>query len=237
MFKRFLQILAATGLVITGLFICSQVVAAAADIKPLKIQNIIHYLISQTADITITAVPNWHQPPQEFTVTRITDQNVLAEWSNGSESLQSMIRVGFGSYPTSVTDGYLVYLGEETSANDTSINLDQIGEGYYSAFTEYSEGWTTTYSTGYVEGTGMLLIGQVFQSLLILLGVALLNWLAFWQRHIFLYLLMVPVNVVYGLLTASQSTLYSTQWVVGIVVSILGLFFMFRVTMKLIRHE
>jgi hypothetical protein len=63
------------------------------------------------------------------------------------------------------------------------------------------------------------------------------NGLTFWQRHIFLYILACPLNVVYGLYLAADGTMYSTTWVIGIIICILGLFCLYRVGAKLLNHE
>lgn len=62
--------------------------------------------------------------------------------------------------------------------------------------------------------------------------------LVFWQRHVFLYILATPVCVVYGLIMASNATeMYNTTWVIGIVVAIMGIFCLFRASMKLFNRE
>ena len=63
---------------------------------------------------------------------------------------------------------------------------------------------------------------------------ALFNALAFWQRHVFLYILVAIGDIVFGLYYAASGTVYETQWVLGVLVVILGLFCMFRAVMKLI---
>jgi hypothetical protein len=63
------------------------------------------------------------------------------------------------------------------------------------------------------------------------------NGLVFWKRHIFLYLLALPVNVVYGFYMASDTTIYSTSWVIGIVIAIVGVFCLFQAVMKLVNRD
>ena len=58
------------------------------------------------------------------------------------------------------------------------------------------------------------------------------NALAFWQKNAFLYLMACPLNLVYGLSLASGSTVASTQWVMGVIIAIIGLFCLFRVVVN-----
>jgi hypothetical protein len=190
-----------------------------------------------TADITITATPNWHSGVTEFTATWVTDSNVLLEWALPGDALNTMIRVKHGDYPENTTDGYLIYYGDAETANDTMVNLDATGEAYYSAFTEYPEGYSTSYSTDLVEGEGMLLIGETMQNLLLILIFVVLNGLAFWQRHIFLYCLAVPVDLIFGFYWAVQGELYSPEWAEGIIIAVIGIFCLFRVVMKLFKSS
>jgi hypothetical protein len=68
-------------------------------------------------------------------------------------------------------------------------------------------------------------------ALLILLIVTLLNALAFWQKHPFLYCLMVPLDIVYGLYYTVGNTEGSGAWVAGIIIALVGTFCLFRVVM------
>ncbi len=99
-------------------------------------------------------------PPSSFTVTRITDTHILLEWVPGASSNSTLIIAKIGSPPTSRADGYTVYYGNGTSANDTFTDLDVIGaKVYYAAFSENATGsWSADWSTGEAEGIGMTLI-------------------------------------------------------------------------------
>jgi hypothetical protein len=69
---------------------------------------------------------------------------------------------------------------------------------------------------------------------------ALINALAFWQRHIFFYMLAAIGDMVFGLYYALQSDpfkgqaeAYSATWVIGALVFLIGVFCLFRIAMKL----
>ncbi len=56
-----------------------------------------------------------------------------------------------------------------------------------------------------------------------------LNALAFWQRNTFLYLLIFVINMVYGLALTVGEEVYSTMWMLGVAVAVVGTFCLFRV--------
>jgi len=61
--------------------------------------------------------------------------------------------------------------------------------------------------------------------------VSLLVALTFWQKSLFLYALMCPVCIVYGLsLTAGELT-SSPLWMAGIAVAIIGTYCLFKVVL------
>jgi hypothetical protein len=70
--------------------------------------------------------------------------------------------------------------------------------------------------------------------------VALINALAFWQRHIFIYLITAAVDLTFGFYYAFQIDPFThtavegtTTWIVGAVIAVIGIFCLFRVGMKL----
>jgi len=58
--------------------------------------------------------------------------------------------------------------------------------------------------------------------------VTAITWLAFWQKNVFLYIIATIPLMVYGLQIAASEDVYSTLWVAGIIVAIIGLFCLFR---------
>jgi hypothetical protein len=76
---------------------------------------------------------------------------------------------------------------------------------------------------------------------LLLIALALLNAMAFWQRHIFLYMIVAPADIVFGLYYAFQTDPFlqiasdrTPTFVVGCAIAALGIFFVYRSLMKLI---
>jgi len=67
---------------------------------------------------------------------------------------------------------------------------------------------------------------------LVFLIIAAFVALVFWQRNVFLYLLAVPILTVYGFAFATDSTVGSTGWTLGVTIAILGTFCLFRVVVN-----
>lgn len=78
------------------------------------------------------------------------------------------------------------------------------------------------------------LINVTIAPLILLLA---LNALVFWQRHIFLYCVAAPINLIVGLFLAIQDEIYTPSWAIGIGIVIIGVFCLFRVVMKLFNKE
>jgi hypothetical protein len=118
---------------------------------------------SSSVDISITATPivaGWVLAPADFTVTRITDTNVKLDWTPDPSAAFTLILAKIGSEPTSPMDGYIVYSGNGSTANDTSLDLNIIGGVvYYTAYSQNASGsYSATASTGYLEGIPMTLL-------------------------------------------------------------------------------
>ena len=108
---------------------------------------------------------------EHFTITQITNTDIHFTWTyDPSLYMNFMIRGDYGRMPSDITsptdtpnDGYLVYYGSGTSADDTSINTDDNpGFYYYKAWAQNLDGtWQMITLTGSQESTGMLLIAFI----------------------------------------------------------------------------
>lgn len=118
-----------------------------------------------TADILVKATPDFVGgglgAPTNFTLTAISNYEVLIEWTKGASANNTMIRAVIGRYPVDITDGYLVYYDTGESVSDFSVDLDITeDEHYYRAWSEDTDGnWSTDYAEGTIGGTGVTLIG------------------------------------------------------------------------------
>lgn len=184
-----------------------------------------------SVEITITAFPLLFSAPTEFTVTVIDDNHVQLDWTMHPLASATIIKQKVGAYPMDVDDGTTVYNGIAETADDTTIDLDENASiVYYRAWSLDGDG---NESPDYAEGdTGdrMSLIANAIIFIAILFVIAALNALAFKERHIFIYSLMTPVDLTYGLYYAGTAT-ERYEWVIGIVVAIIGMFCLGRAVM------
>jgi len=152
-------------------------------------------LADSSADITVTAtgiVGGNPGIPTGFTVFYISDYEVGISWTKGESANNTMIRAKYGSYPTSRTDGYLVYYGEGTSTSDTGVSLDETATNvYYRAWSEDSGGVWSNYAEGNIGGFGMLTIG-------IALIVLVLTTMAFVLKNALLHMVCIVGWLLFG---------------------------------------
>lgn len=103
----------------------------------------------------------------DFTITYVSDTELDFSWGYSANVTKAMIRGKYGKYPSDIpdihtepSDGYLVYYGTETTANDTSMDFDQNpGAIYYKAWGQMDDGtWRTTAKSGWKESAVMTLI-------------------------------------------------------------------------------
>jgi len=93
-----------------------------------------------------TALP---EAPTNFVVTGVGDTMVGISYTMGARADTIVIRGSSDGYPASVTDGYLVYSGNETALTIDSLNL-QTSTYYYRAWSYNDYGYSTSYVQDYV---------------------------------------------------------------------------------------
>ena len=122
-----------------------------------------------SSHVTVTAYGYIAGSPGGFIITYVSDWEVELDWTQGNDSVETMIRAAFGRQPTSPTDGYLVYQGANESCVDTAISLTNSEPIYYSAWSKNSDGvYTSLYASGNTEGimsASFLFIGWIILSL------------------------------------------------------------------------
>jgi hypothetical protein len=87
--------------------------------------------------------------PTNFVVTGVGDTMVGISWTMGVRADTTVVRGSSDGYPSSVTDGYLAYSGNETSLTIDSLDL-QTSTYYYRAWSYNDYGYSTSYAQGYV---------------------------------------------------------------------------------------
>jgi hypothetical protein len=141
-------------------------------------------LAETTATVQVVMVPEVTGGIGNFTITYVSDYDMLLEWSFLGDAVNILVRSKYGSYPddvidmyTTPTDGNLVYYGDATSFHDTSMDFDNnAGPLYYKAWAQHPDGtWYIATSTGWEESKEVLFIG------LILVAVCLTAFVFVWN--------------------------------------------------------
>jgi hypothetical protein len=120
---------------------------------------------TSSANVTVGATGWIAGAPGGLTITYITDYSLQINWTMGEDAVQTMIRAAYGHAPTSITDGYQVYLGTGESCYDNSTTLAAPELVYYAAFSQNAGGiWSLEYSeedTGHIMSISFFFIAWI----------------------------------------------------------------------------
>jgi hypothetical protein len=169
-------------------------------------------LASNTADVTVLVAIEWGGilPPSNFRVTRITDTQVLLEWTP-AVGANTSIRMKVDSLPEDFNDGYLVYTGNASSFYDEWLNLDTMwSKVYYIAYSENATGGRSeSYIWDYTENPYVAEVAENLSwlsnlstagmGLLYLLPLLIISVLAFWKESFTLFMIAFGLAMVSGL--------------------------------------
>ena len=122
--------------------------------------------------ITITATGYICEAPGGFTLTYISDYEVGISWIKGLDADETIIRAAYGRYPTSPTDGYLVYEGIGNACSDTAVSLDE------TAVPIYYRAWSVkggivheaSWAESFIEGIGVTLLAFLIVAIGLTIG-------------------------------------------------------------------
>jgi hypothetical protein len=185
------------------------------------------FTFGSTSTITVTNTPLFGlEAPTQLTVTYITDSDVRVTWTIGNMAVNTEIVANYNHYPTSRTDGYVLYDSTGTYVDDLSVNLNEYWGTYYvSGWSQDVDGyWTTDYSSAKYEVDMTALVAEMQQWLLFALLVAL-NALVFWKvdKHKFFWVIGAIIDITSGLLFAATAVQWTMTWVLGFMIAIVGL--------------
>lgn len=124
-------------------------------------------------------------PPTDFTVTEVGNTIATITWSMGMRANTTIIRGGSSGYPQSISDGYLVYSGNETETTIVGLDLDTTTY-YYRAWSQNEYGYSRTYAQDYAGNP----IG--LPTLLFVIG---LCGFAFWKKDWIRVLLAICIII------------------------------------------
>jgi len=189
-------------------------------------------------------------PPTNLILTDMGAISVNATWTKSAGATYTMVRIKRNEAPSDTTDGELFYYGDNVTAAMSGFSFD-VNEYVARAWSYASD--NVTYSADYAEasigGEGMTevasAISNMSTSTLSLILVVLITGLAFWsnrpslpqgQRSLFLLLLAVPVDLIYGLALSAGNTVASVEWVEGIIVAVIGTFCLIKAATDQVRN-
>jgi len=98
------------------------------------------------SDVTFLTKP---EAPTGLDANAASSGTIHLTWNKGTGAQKTYIRGKAGSYPTSRSDGYLVYSGTGTSCDDTGLTGGTIY--YYRAWSYATDGGKEQYSDAYSE--------------------------------------------------------------------------------------
>ena len=138
----------------------ARVIIAATTAAIVLLANAIPVLAALSRDVTITWTPAGLFAPTNFTATVVNDNNVQLDWTPNGLAVTTLILGKVGSYPTSATDGYIVYNSAGATTNDISVSLDETTTNmFYAAYSVDGGGGTSPDSAlAMAGGIGMTLL-------------------------------------------------------------------------------
>jgi hypothetical protein len=162
-----------------------------------------------STDVAITATGWICGSPNGLTLTYINDREIGISWIKGVGATNTMIRAAYGRYPTSITDGYLVYLGPLAFCSDTGVDLNETVEGiFYRAWSETGGVWAPNYAEDWF-GEHIMLIGNMMFLILFILLPIILTVIAFKSK---LAWIMFPVAICWLILALRCNDLTTVVW-------------------------
>ena len=177
-----------------------------------------------TGVVTVVMEPQISGGISGFTITYVTDTDVNLSWALFGDAVNIMVRAKYGAYPSNIldpftppSDGYLVYYGNGTTVDDTSMDFDQnAGPLYYTAWAQKADGtWFTDTGSGWKESKELKEIAL----LAIVLGFTLLALFTRWRILLFI----AGIIIMYYAWYFNTGNLITTNYKLGLSIAI-GLF-------------
>jgi hypothetical protein len=162
------------------------------------------------------------EPPADFTATDMGGSTANLTWTHSGNATSALIRMKRNTFPTTTTEGELIYSGNATSVNVTGLSLDTT-RYYFSAWGSDGVSYSDTYTTASIGGSGMMSIAIVILPIALaalglafrngaLMMAAALGWIAFSAFHLAdpvtsssVVNILAPFGIVVGMLCAFEA--------------------------------
>lgn len=163
-----------------------------------------------TISLTVRVYKPSVAPPQDFTVTYISPNQVNIDWIKPASANNTLIRAVYYDAIANREVGYQVYYGSGNSVSDTALNLDiTFGPVIYRAWSENTTGvWSAVYAEGSTESpfvedvaSNLGTMGTFVGGILYFIPIALISLLAFWKENHVLFMALSGIAMMTGLYT------------------------------------
>jgi len=130
------------------------------------------HLVGYGAEGNFTTILPLPLPPGNLTATQTGVGNITITWDMGLYAEDTIIMIGEDTCPGNITDGYLVYNGNGTTATYSGLSLG-MHEYCIRAWSSNDTGNSTTYAEEKIGGDSMTMVGCILIGLLALACMAL----------------------------------------------------------------
>lgn len=132
-------------------------------------------------DITATGSDNTAVPgcPSGLVIT-VSGHNISLSWTEGGSTDNNIVRGKWGSYPSSVSDGWDVYNGPDDNCTDIQDIAGSEEMLYYRVWAWNSAGYAPCYAENAVEG-GMVDVADAIMLIPLVMLCSVLSGLGFWK--------------------------------------------------------
>lgn len=211
------------------------------------------YATQETATVTLTyRVIVSIGPASGLTLTDLGFITVNANWTAGDNATYHMLRGSRTAYPTTITEGELLYYDTATSCNISGVPLDTItmyaslwafqadnithspvyvtasigGEGMESIANSITE---LSNSMGGISGLSdsMGAIGTVLGALIYLIPLIVFSILAFWKENHIFFIIIFGISMVTGLNAPDIISGESETSNIGLMLGLILIFYSF----------
>jgi len=128
--------------------------------------------------------------------------------------------------PAFATDNTSIAIGFSENISFGTISVSA-GDSFSDAMQEAMEGAVTAFMSENNDHQD-----EILATIVGFLVCILISAFAIWKENHFIYMMAFLVDIMFGLTFASQQTVKSVNWVVGLVFAVIGTYFLFHVAWR-----